>query len=215
LRPREADERSALGRRSPAPPPTTSAHGEPRESPCDSISLRRGEPFGADGPPHEKLLGKDDLGVQPCTNYASGDELSRHPYLIVGTRLPPRLGADEARCCAEATEKRGTRAPFGTRVPRSYGSNLSRCRCRARAHSVGQVSCACSKDEGRRIPPCLKQDGGLAGRALKSSEDTVQPSERRPVSITALHRGGTSLLHRILGTHPGVSRFQSTGVPEG
>ncbi|MQA95874.1 MAG: sulfotransferase [Streptosporangiales bacterium] len=39
-------------------------------------------------------------------------------------------------------------------------------------------------------------------------------ADREFVFIGGLHRSGTSLLHRTLGTHPEISRFIDTGVPE-
>lgn len=39
-------------------------------------------------------------------------------------------------------------------------------------------------------------------------------SEKRMVFIAGLHRSGTSLLHDILRSHPDISGFRDTGVPE-
>lgn len=39
-------------------------------------------------------------------------------------------------------------------------------------------------------------------------------ADREFVFIGGLHRSGTSLLHSALGTHPQISRFTNTGVPE-
>lgn len=46
------------------------------------------------------------------------------------------------------------------------------------------------------------------------SAPTPINADREFVFIGGLHRSGTSLLHRTLGTHPDVSRFTDTGVPE-
>jgi hypothetical protein len=41
----------------------------------------------------------------------------------------------------------------------------------------------------------------------------VQPDAHRLVFVAGLHRSGTTLLARLLGAHPAVSRFEGTGVP--
>jgi hypothetical protein len=38
--------------------------------------------------------------------------------------------------------------------------------------------------------------------------------DRRIIFIAGLHRSGTSLLHTLLRSHPGISGFADTGVPE-
>lgn len=42
----------------------------------------------------------------------------------------------------------------------------------------------------------------------------MNPTERRIVFISGLHRSGTSVLHRLLAAHPQVSGFHDTGAPE-
>jgi DMSO/TMAO reductase YedYZ molybdopterin-dependent catalytic subunit len=77
--------------------------------------------------------------------------------------------------------------------------------------SLGAPSPASSIDRSDKAEP---QGRSVSFQHAQGTEEGRAMIDKRFVFIGGLHRSGTSLLHEILRSHPAMSGFANTGVPE-